>query len=270
MKVSGSVVVLALALLVAGASASAAPAPPAGGGTLVHGPSQSAKKVKSGAVHSPNWAGYAVTGPAGSFTSVTGSWVEPTVSCTTSQASAAAFWVGLDGYSASDNAVEQTGTDSDCLKGTKKKPGGPSYYAWWEIDTPSSTSSTTINDKVSPGDEMTATVTDSGGTYTMTLVDSGPTNTWSSTHVATSPTATDSSAEWIAEDPSVCSDSKCTLLKLADFGSVNFGGTTANGSSILSFSSASIKQIFMTKGKTAKASPSATSGSNFSVQWQGV
>jgi hypothetical protein len=26
----------------------------------------------------------------------------------------------------------------------------------------------------------------------------------------------------------------------------------------------------MTKGKTAKASPSATSGSNFSVQWQGV
>ena len=41
--------------------------------------------------------------------------------------------MGIDGFAATDPTVQQIGTDSDCLKGTKKMPGGPSYYAWYEM-----------------------------------------------------------------------------------------------------------------------------------------
>ena len=78
-----------------------------------------------------DWAGYAVTGAV--VTTVSGSWVQPAATCPGTKATESAFWVGIDGFAATDPTVQQIGTDSDCIKGSKKKPGGPSYYAWYEM-----------------------------------------------------------------------------------------------------------------------------------------
>src|ERR1700722_9808224 len=67
------------------------------------------------------WSGYVACGST--YTSVTATWVQPQVSCTT--AGNVSFWVGLDGYGSS--TVEQTGTSVSCATGT------PQYYGWWEF-----------------------------------------------------------------------------------------------------------------------------------------
>ena len=224
-------------------------------------------KTVNGVSYSPNWSGYAVTGQT--FTSVSGSWVQPTASCPTNQQQDASFWVGIDGYAAGDNAVEQIGTDSDCNKGNRKKGGGPYYYAWWEFDTATSTSSMVIPQNVAPGDQMTATVSNTGGVFTLTLTDSGPTYVWTSTAGPTTPLSAPAaaSAEWIAEAPSVCKPT-CVPVKLADFQSVTFTGATANGSPLGSYTGAQIHAIRMTKGRTIKAAPWGLSGSSFNINWE--
>src|SRR5215472_3488086 len=67
-------------------------------------------------VTSSNWSGYAVTGAKGSVSDVTGSWIVPTMDCSTTPTGYSAMWVGIDGYSS--NTVEQIGTESDCVNGT--------------------------------------------------------------------------------------------------------------------------------------------------------
>ena len=71
---------------------------------------------------STNWSGYAAT--AGTYTSVSASWTQPTGTCSRGD-QYAAFWVGLDGYSSS--TVEQTGSEVDCVGRTAE------YYAWYEM-----------------------------------------------------------------------------------------------------------------------------------------
>jgi hypothetical protein len=59
---------------------------------------------------SANWSGYVVSAPSTSYTSVTATWRQPTVSCgVTDAGSSAAFWVGLGGYSQTSQALEQVG-----------------------------------------------------------------------------------------------------------------------------------------------------------------
>jgi len=218
-----------------------------------------------GMVTSTNWSGYADTGA--SFTTVVGTWIQPTASCPANQQQDASFWVGIDGFLNSSGTVEQTGTDSDCNKGTKKQSGGPTYYAWWEMFPQASNNLSTSQFPVSPGDQMSASVSSSGTSFTLTLHDVS--KGWSfSPATQTANTAADSSAEWIAEAPSICIGSKCTAAKLANFGTVNFAGAAANGS-VISSSSFAENQINMTKGKkTLKASASALAGgSAFSVTW---
>jgi len=260
-RLSGSLIALMGGLLIAEMPASAVQAN-SNNPSPIHGRSPSTK-ISNGSSTSTNWSGYAVTGET--FTDVVGSWVQPTATCPSNQQPDAAFWVGIDGFSSSDDAVEQIGTDSDCNKGKGKAKESPHYYAWWEIDTATSTSSTTIPEAVSPGDHMTAEVSNAGGTYTLTLTDSGKW-TYSPSPQTPSPNPPASSAEWIAEAPSVCKK-KCTPLKLADFGSVTFSGATANGSSISSFKSSQTNKITMKKGKTVKATPTSLSGSGFTINW---
>ena len=85
---------------------------------------------------SSNWSGYVVagtdasTGGAKSFSSVSGTWVQPAADCTTSTAgsTASAFWVGLGGDSTTSSSLEQTGTEADCtVNGTAR------YSAWYEL-----------------------------------------------------------------------------------------------------------------------------------------
>ena len=64
---------------------------------------------------SSNWAGYSVSGTT--YSSVSGTWTQPAADCSakTSPTTAAAFWVGLGGNDETSTALEQTGTEADCL-----------------------------------------------------------------------------------------------------------------------------------------------------------
>ncbi len=75
-------------------------------------------------VDSTNWSGYADDNSTGNtYSTVTGNWTEPTVTCSGSTESLAAFWVGIDGFTS--GSVEQDGTLAECYFGPPTTtPGG--------------------------------------------------------------------------------------------------------------------------------------------------
>lgn len=258
-----AVSLVGMVALVCAASASAAPS--AGGisvGPLVRSgrpgvrPLSSLGRVGNSTVVSSNWSGYAATGEK--FSDVKGSWVEPSVSCTSRGAQYASFWIGIDGYSSS--SVEQIGADSDC-RGRNR----PSYYAWYEMY-PSG--SVEIPLSIQPGDSMSAEVAVSGSTYTLTISDSRS-GTYRTSQALNG--AADSSAEWIAESPEICSYT-CTLASLADFGTLSFSGAAATGGSVTGPISAfpNSEIVMETSNGTVRAQPSplTAGGSVFSDAWK--
>jgi hypothetical protein len=82
--------------------------------------------AQAGAVSvSSNWAGYLATHAAGSpsgFSSVAGSWREPSITCSAGREGYSAVWVGLGGDREDANALEQAGTDADCSR-SGTRPG---------------------------------------------------------------------------------------------------------------------------------------------------
>lgn len=196
---------------------------------------------------STNWSGYAVTGSR--YTSVSAAWTEPSVTCSGTTAYSS-FWVGLDGDTS--NTVEQTGTDADCSGST------PQYYAWYEMYPKFPTN---LSNPVQPGDALSASVTTDGvGRFTLTIADS--TQHWTFTTTQRLKSASLASAEVIAEAPS----SRSGVLPLADFGTVSFGSSTANGVSLATLNP---DPITMTSGSTVKAQPSSISSSgSFSITWK--
>ena len=204
--------------------------------------------VRDGSTTSTNWSGYVLTGGTGAFSSVSSSWTEPAASCS-SGTQYAAFWVGLDGYNS--NSVEQTGTDSDCSGGT------PDYYGWYEMYP---ADPVYFTNPVAPGDSLSASVTVSGTSYTLTLTDS--TQGWTQTENESGSYA-DSSAEVITEAPS----SSQGPLPLADFGTISYSASAANGAS---FSAQDPTSITMVAGTGDELdSTSALDGSGgFSNTWQ--
>ncbi|QMU78701.1 hypothetical protein GXW83_26325 [Streptacidiphilus sp. PB12-B1b] len=202
-------------------------------------------------VTSGNWSGYAATGSSGSYTSVTSSWVQPSVSCG-SQDTYSSFWVGLDGYD--NSALEQTGTEADCINGQAQ------YGAWWEV-LPASESPWSVD--VEPGDQMTATVTDNGdGTFTMTLSDG--TQGWNQTTTQQGSSGyQDSSAEVIAEATQVDGQ----IADLSDFGTVDFTGSDADGNALDSYAPTGIVMQNQDSGDTT-AQPGAISDGSFADTWE--
>jgi hypothetical protein len=183
---------------------------------------QAAGLGRSFQAESTNWSGYAATGANGAFTSVSASWTEPTATCSGGRHGRggsdqyAAFWVGLDGYSS--DSVEQTGTDSDC------DGSSPDYYGWYEMYP---ADPVYFTNTVKPGDAISASVTFSGTeTYTLVLKDS--TQGWTQTITKNQTGLDRSSAEVITEAPS----SNTGVLPLADFGTVTYGSSAANGTSL--------------------------------------
>jgi hypothetical protein len=219
-------------------------------------------KVWNDAVQSTNWSGYGVQKTSGTkFTDVSGTWVEPAVTCS-SGTQYAAFWVGIDGYSSS--SVEQLGTDSDCHGTT------PSYYAWWEMYPKSSVSLSKSKFPVKAGDTLTASVSVSGTKFTLSITSS---RGWTFTTTKTKSGLKQSSAEWIAEAPEVGG----SLADLADFGTAGFTSSTAaldGGASepISTFTAnGGPHAITMTTGSgVTRAAPSALSGAGngFTVTWK--
>ena len=202
---------------------------------------------------STNWSGYAATGANGAFTSVSASWKEPTAICSGNRRHTrqySSFWVGLDGYSSS--SVEQTGTDADCVGAS------PSYYGWYEMYPAFPVN---FANTVKPGDSMSASVTFSG-TSTFTLVLKDTTQGWTQTVVKNQTGLARSSAEVITEAPS----SNSGVLPLADFGTVSYSVSTANGTSLGSQNPTEI--IMVDNSGADKDSTSAINGSGgFSNTW---
>ena len=214
---------------------------------------------------STNWSGYAVTGS--SFTSSKASWVVPTVTCSKTPNTYAAFWTGLDGWTS--DTVEQTGTDSDC-DGTT-----PSYYAWYEFYPNPSYLISSV--KVAPGDKMSASVTYSGSEFTITITNETTGKSYSKSAKVSG--AKRSSAEWIAEAP--CCTNSGGILPLSDFGTVDFGqdhtdvtstnyATDSSVTGPISDFGTDVYESVMVSSKGAdEAVPSglSTDGSSFTVKW---
>jgi hypothetical protein len=199
-------------------------------------------------VISPNWSGYVVTGRPGSavsYSSVTGTWTEPTVTCARGDSgSFSTISVGLGGYGANAQSDEQVGADANC-----GATGKPAYYAWFDLAPYPSYS---VPHKVLPGDTLTATVSiitskrppwvevqvknlTRNWTFTREiswvsagqfLVAPGAQNTGGQSAPDTS------SAEWLVEAPSSCHQFVCAQASLANFSSVSMTkiSAVANGS----------------------------------------
>ncbi len=260
-------------------------------GALAAGIAPSALAASSdiGESTSANWSGYVANGSSGGssqFSSVAGSWVEPNADCSSGSGDAA-FWVGLGGASQGSGALEQAGTQVDCSAG-----GSGEHYAWYEL-VPAAP--VRLDVAISPGDHVSARVAVTGTAVTVSLSDQSTGASATKTLQMDNPDV--SSAEWIAEAPSLCDGAdasgtgNCTPVSLADFGSVTFTGAsaTADGSTgTISASNwaAQAVQLAGTSGGgigypglldasasdsgSAGATPSAlsTDGSSFSVAWQ--
>jgi Peptidase A4 family len=167
---------------------------------------------------SSNWAGYAVHRAGVTFRSVQAVWRTPGAACSRGSNSYSAAWVGLGGYSETSNALEQTGTETDC-----SQSGRSVTSAWYElVPAPSEP----IALRVHAGDEMGASVTVQGSRVTVVLDDLTTHRSFQRSLFA--PTVDVTSAEWIVEAPSDCfSEYSCQTLPLADFGSTTFSSAFA-------------------------------------------
>ena len=139
-----------------------------------------------------NWSGYADTSTTAQFfTSVSGSWTVPAVTCT-SEDRLLSTWVGLDG--ANDGTVEQDGTTAQCFQHVAL------YYTWYEMYP---AGSITVGTGVQAGDAIGASVVRSGTGYTLQVTDSTTSgNNINQSASCALTTCLDESAEWIAERPS--------------------------------------------------------------------
>lgn len=228
---------------------------------LSHGrPVHLASAASRGTAYSTNWSGYAAYQTGTTFTDVKGAWMQPSVTCPKKGTQYASFWVGVDGYNS--NSVEQIGTDSDCVR------GAGTYYAWFEMYPAAPVN---LSMAIHPGDSIAAEVSASGSTFTLAITNLTTGATFSTQQISS--TAVGTSAEWVAEAPSSCIF-RCSVLPLANFGSVNFSGSYTTGSghtgSISDGAWQNDRIIMVTSGGTVKASPSALSpdGASFSDSWR--
>ena len=221
-----------------------------GGVRHLVGPGTIYQGARNVTVSSINWSGYAATGGTGAFTSVSSSWVEPTVKCSSGD-QYSSFWVGLDG--SGNDSVEQTGSGVDCAGRT------PEYYSWCEMFP---VYPVNFSNTVRPGDHFTGSVTYTGGnSFTLKLSDT--TQGWSHIVTKTLFGAARSSAEVIVEAP--CCTTSGGILPLAHFRTVSFLGSTVNGSPLSTFHPIRIR-IVPANG-TAEDSISALHGGSFNATW---
>jgi hypothetical protein len=220
---------------------------------LIHGPARHLRRITYTTAYSTNWAGYAASGSAGDFSSVSANWSQPAVTCAPGETSYSAYWVGLDGYNS--KTVEQIGTASDCQNGT------PKYYAWYEM---SPKFGAICSLKVSAGDAITASVSYDRGSAQMRLKLVDGSDTCTATAKATGSMAR-SSAEVIVEAPS-SNHGPGSTLDLADFGTVSFTGATVDGAK---FAKSSPDEIIMGTKDSVNAQPSSLTKGRFSVTWEG-
>jgi hypothetical protein len=164
-------------------------------------------------VVSDNWSGYVMSGS--DLWQASGSWIEPSVSCTATTAESV-FWVGLGGYPS--YPLYQAGSGAFCRNGV------PIHVLWYELLDPSTTQPLVAVVQIQPGDSVSASLSVRSGAPggDVHLVDS---TTGFAKDVGFTPTSTSfGTAEWIAEATSHSG----TPSTLADFGAVTFSGCSAD------------------------------------------
>jgi len=239
----------------------------------IPGVSTASAAVTSNEQVSENWSGYVASGNS-QFSSASGSWVQPSAACSGGDGYSA-FWVGIGGSDQGSQALEQVGTQSNCLGGQTQ------YYAWYEL-VPAAPVKLDLT--ISPGDHIASRVTVNGTNVTVSLTDE--TTGASATKTLQMSDPDTSSAEWIAEAPSQCDgDGACQPLALADFGTVNFSSASATAgghTGTISDPDWTATPVALSGGagdpgfvsdqgsSSAGAQPTALSsgGSSFSVSWQ--
>ncbi len=206
----------------------------------------------TGVRHSFNWAGYIKTG--GHYTSVSGSWRVPTLR--TSVNGYSSTWVGVDGALGHDAYLLQTGTEQDVGRGRA------SYYAWYEVITPTRAAPETPirSMTIHAGDSMTATVAQvEAGTWTVTLRDN-TSRVSSSVRVAFA--GPGHSAEWIEED----TDVNGTISAAPDWQSVTFGNATVNGANP-NLKPRQAVDLEDTRGTVEARTGNPANGNGFGITW---
>jgi hypothetical protein len=204
----------------------------------------------AGSSASLNWSGYVAEEP-GAYTSVTGSWVVPTVAGG-SVGRADATWVGIGGVRSSD--LIQAGTQA--IVGHS---GRIVYNAWYELlpDV-----SIPVNLDVSPGDSITTTITkQSDDTWSIVIHNNTTGKQFTKT---VSYRSSLSSAEWVEER---VSDIGGSFYPLDDFGSVSFSDAFATkDGQTLALSQIGAHPLSMVSGSgSVLASASSLSGNGFTV-----
>jgi hypothetical protein len=161
-----------------------------------------------------NWGGYIAEGSSGEFTSASADWKIAKATCNASD-DLYAPWVGIDG--SGDATVEQTGVATSCGSGK------PVEDAWYEMYPASPVYFST---KIKVGDLIEASVTYSGGEFTLVMTDK--TAGWTHKVHKKLAGAQRLSAEAIIEAPG----GGGTFPK---FSSVNFTNVKFNGKALSTF-----------------------------------
>jgi Peptidase A4 family len=239
---------------------------------LAHAPAAVVVRHDVVSATSSNWAGYAVSAangsPAASFSSVSDAWRQPAATCTVGTPTYSAFWVGLGGFSATSEALEQVGTQANC-----SASGRVTYSVWYEL-VPAAPVTIKLPIKAGDGIAASVAVSKTGVTIRITNVTQKK-KTFTKRLIMASPTPDVSSAEWVAEAPSACTPTaRCTVLPLANFGGVTFVVTkaTADGHagtiSDPAWSATAITLGDPGSGATdATPAPLSADGSSFGVTW---
>jgi len=167
---------------------------------------------------SSNWAGAAFESPAGTYKSVTGTFVVPTPKVPTGSSSSGSFaasaWVGIDGDTCG-TAILQTGIDFTV------SGGRVSYDAWFEYFPAFATDFTGITVAAGNTIKLTAVVASAtSGTVTIENVSTGVTV---SKALTSSARLCQENAEWIVED----FEEGSSLVPFANFGTVEFTNAEA-------------------------------------------
>jgi hypothetical protein len=197
------------------------------------------------ATHSDEfWAGYAADGKT--YTSVSGSWVVPSITCSKTQDSSTSPWVGIDGWNSP--TVEQIGMDQNCNHGKL------SFAPWVEMYP---ADSIYFTETVKPGDAITASVTYQGSNR-FALVESDATQGWSKTYHL-SAKAQRNSAEAILEDLGN------GIQPVAKFTALRFTGLTANGAPLAK--AGKLHATDLTRGSTRLTNESQLTSGAFTITW---
>jgi hypothetical protein len=215
--------------------------------------------AREGLYTSSNWSGFAdLSKNRTHFTHVSSSFRVPSVDCAQSDGGTEGNWVGIDGFSS--RSVEQTGTLSDCSSGY------PAYYAFYEMYP----LAPEVYTGVSPGDRINVSVQYHLGEYTLDLTDV-TTGGYIHTRHACPVRCVRTSAEVIVERPSTSSGPvPLADFGSTSFSSTHVAASPTTGDLDAKSGRWSSAKIYMKTDGTTLAAPSVLSGggSAFGVTWK--